>query len=356
MLRLFLCGVCVIGLTSCRSVGPRTVPRDRFDYASSITESWKRQTLLNIVKVRYIDPPAFVDIGNIVAGYSLETGANVGGQLSSSGAIQGDSLVLGGAVRFIDRPTITYVPLTGNRFVKSLMTPIPPESLFWAIQSAWRADTIFQLGVSRVNGLRNEEISLGGYTAPDPEFLRVTQLLRQIQLDGAVGMRLIQNTNQPGMRIVTLRTQGVAEETVNRITELRRLLGLDPQATEFNLVYGGVASNSTEISVTTRSLFHINQSLAMRTEVPEEDIQEGRTVPGIVQNEDTLEGSPSPLIRCGASKPEDAFVAVNYRDHWFWIDDRDLRAKRALNLMMLLFTLADTGDREGQPIVTIPAL
>jgi hypothetical protein len=149
---------------------------------------------------------------------------------------------------------------------------------------------------------------------------------------------------------------GVDGETVNRIAELRRLLGLDPQAIELNLVYGQVASNSTEIAVITRSLFHINQSLAIRSEVPEKDIQEGRTVPGIVQNEDTLEGSVSPLIRCGASKTEDAFVAVKYREHWFWIDDRDLRAKRALNLMMLLFTLADTGDREGQPVVTIPAL
>src|SRR5262252_7649219 len=81
----------------CKSIGPATVARDRFEYSGSISESWKRQTLLNIVKLRYVDPPIFVHVGQIVAGYTLETGVTLGGNLSSLGAIQGNSISAGGS-------------------------------------------------------------------------------------------------------------------------------------------------------------------------------------------------------------------------------------------------------------------
>jgi len=37
------------------------------------------------------------------------------------------------------------------------------------------------------------------------------------------------------------------------------------------------------------------------------------------------------------------------------VDNGDLRTKRALTVVMFLFTLADTGSPEKLPLITIPA-
>src|SRR5215218_10841766 len=59
-------------VTGCESMGPGTVTRDRFDYAGAVGESWKSQMLLNLVKMRYGDIPVFMDVGQVVAGYSIQ--------------------------------------------------------------------------------------------------------------------------------------------------------------------------------------------------------------------------------------------------------------------------------------------
>src|SRR5215208_5001039 len=174
-------GVLALVLAGCNSIGPATVSRDRSEYAASISESWKRQTLLNIVKLRYLDPPIFVDVGQIVAGYTLETQVNGGASFPQTDNLGGNTGTVGAAARYTDRPTITYTPLTGNRFVKSLMTPLPPESVFFTIQSGWPADAVLFATVASMNGLKNQESTFNSLSAPDPRFLRVLTLMRKLQ-------------------------------------------------------------------------------------------------------------------------------------------------------------------------------
>ena len=52
--------------------------------------------------------------------------------------------------------------------------------------------------------------------------------------------------------------------------------------------------------------------------------------------------------------PDDVFFAVPYRQHWFWIDDKDLASKQIFSFMMFVFTLVETGGKEGAPVVTVP--
>jgi hypothetical protein len=60
-------------------------------------------------------------------------------------------------------------------------------------------------------------------------------------------------------------------------------------------------------------------------------------------------------VRSAGHAPDDAFVAVKYREGWFWIDDRDHESKAAFSFLMLLFSLTETGTSQTAPIVTVPA-
>ena len=130
--RIIAAIIAIFWLIGCTHLGPKTVPRDRFDYNSAIADSWKEQTLLNIVKMRYTDMPLFIEVASVVSGYTLEGSVNLGGTVSSEDAVSGDFLSLGTAGKYTDRPTITYAPITGAKFNANVMTPIPPQAvLYW---------------------------------------------------------------------------------------------------------------------------------------------------------------------------------------------------------------------------------
>src|SRR4051812_25940025 len=297
-------------LIGCHSIGPGTVPRDRSDYASSIAESWKRQTLLNIVKLRYLDPPIFVDVAQIVAGYSLETSVSAGGSFPETVNFGGNTATVAGSARYTDRPTITYTPLTGNRFVKSLMTPLPPEGVFFTIQSGWPADAVLFATVASMNGLKNQENSVAGIAPPDPRFLRVLALMRKLQQSGGVGMRVQPDQDKRQAALLTFRTRAATPQAIEDSREMRELLGLDPEATDFRLVFGGAAATDKEVAVLTRSVLQLMQTMGTQVEAPPAHVKEGRVSPGWERITES-EGGPR-LVRIHSSRqhPGDAFVAV----------------------------------------------
>ena len=344
----------LLATSGCRSLGPATIARSRVEYSTSIGESWKQQALLNIVKMRYADPPIFVDVGQIVAGYSLETGVSAEGGWAELGS--GDRFVgAGGRAVFTDRPTITYTPLTGNRFVKSLMTPLVPESVFFVIESGWPADAVLFATLRSINGLKNQESTIDGTTPPEPEFLRVLSLMRSIQRSGGVAFRIQRDAKNQQTTLLSFRRNDITPQAAADSAELRRLLRLDADASDFKLVFGAVSSGGQEIAVLTRSVLHLMQTMAAQVEVPAEDLAEQRTPPGWEAVADSPGNVRMITIRCSASAPADAFTAVQYRGHWFWVDDRDLKSKRSFAFMMMLFTLADTSEKEPLPLITIPA-
>jgi hypothetical protein len=345
-------GLVVVASGCYRAIGPHSLARDRGQYSVSLSDSWKQQTLLNIVKMRYLDPPVFVDIGNIVASYSLSETAALGGSFTSGGP---NNATVGGGATYGNSPTITYTPLTGSKFVASLMTPLPPSAVFAAIQDGLPADTAILAILSSINGLKNQEAHLDGIRTADPDFFRVRELARRIQLSGALRTYVKLDSDKKETTVLAFRTKDIPPGTLDDIDELRRLLRLNANATEFTIVPGVSSSSDTEVAVMTRSILGLMQTMAAQVEVPAEDLAQKRAFPGFERER----GNPAivRLIRIHSDKkrPSDAFVSMYYRDYWFWIDDDDLESKKVFSLMMIFFTVADSSPRENLPVITIPA-
>jgi hypothetical protein len=340
-------------LTGCVHLGPKTIPVDRFDYSTAVADSWKQQTLLNIVKLRYMDLPVFVDVASIVSGYSLQTGVNVGGTVSS-GAIPGDFAALGAQAVYTDRPTITYVPLTGEKFLRGLVTPIDPKNIFFMLQSGYAADFILGLTVESLNGVRNRSTAGGLVREADPEFLRALKLLREIQVAGAVGMRVEEDEAKNATALLFFRREDVSADIVEKAAEIRRLLRLSPDQTKFALTYSPVRGTDNELSVNSRSMMQIMGAFASYLDVPEAHLVDHSATPSF---EHLAADDRTNVVRIhsGTDKPASFFAAVRYRDHWFWIDNGDWQTKRALTAVMFFFTLAETGSSDKLPLITIPA-
>ena len=351
---LTLCLGFVALLAGCTHIGPKSVVVDRFDYSTAIADSWKQQTLLNIVKFRYMDLPVFVDVSSIVAGYSMQTGVSVNGTVSSDKAIQGNFLAGGGQAIYTDRPTITYVPLTGEKFLRGLITPIDPKHIFFMLQAGYAADFILALTVESLNGVRNRSTAGGLVRAADPEFIRALQLLREVQAAGAVGMRVEEDKAKSQTAVLFFRRDDVPTDIMEKEAEIRRLLKLPADQQKYVLTYSPVRGATNELAVNSRSMLQIMAAFSSYLDVPESDLKEHRAVPAF-EYADPENRKDAVRIYSGTDKPADAFAAVQYRGHWFWIDDRDWQTKRALNAVMFFFTLAETGSPEKLPLITIPA-
>jgi hypothetical protein len=353
-LNLLTATLAALALTGCTHLGPKTVAVDRFDYSTAIADSWKQQTLLNIVKLRYLDLPVFVDVSSIVAGYSMQTGVSINGTLSTKTAIQGNYVAGGGQAIYTDRPTITYTPLTGQKFLRGLMTPIDPKNIFFMLQSGYAADFVLNLTVESLNGVRNRSTAAGGVREADPEFVRALQLMREVQAAGAVGMRVEVDKTKDGTAVMFFRQDNVPPEILDKIAEIRRLLKLPEGLQKFNLVYSPVLGATNELAVGSRSMVQVMLAFASYADVPEQDLKEQRALPSL-QSANSAGKTDPVKIKCSPREPADAFAAVHYRKQWFWIDDRDWRSKRALTAVMFLFTMAETGGNEQLPLITIPA-
>jgi hypothetical protein len=323
----FTVSLLLAGLFGCSSIGPGTLGPDRVDYIQEVSESWKKQMLLNIVKLRYFDPPTFLDVSSVINQYGMENQVNASMSwawpMPSTSAREAG---IGGYSRYSDKPTITYTPLSGQKFTKNLLTPIPPTAVVSLIQNGWPIDLIFSLTVKTVNGVSSTSVGGGSSDSDKAEFKQLIEALRTVQQAGVTDIRLDRVDDKETI-VMVISDTSVKESYRGQIETIRRILNVKSDTDTYAIVFGSLARSDKEIALMTRSMLEIMFEMGARVEVPEKHVAEKRVHATALYDEIESLGT---RIHSGQDKPKDVFTAVKYQGHWFWIDNTDINSKRTL--------------------------
>ncbi len=205
--------------------GPQILGSDHLDYARALSDAQKRETLFNVVRLRYGDVPVFLSTSQVIAGYSLDAGAQAGVS-SFPGAPHSSFLSAQGTVDYSNHPTFTFTPITGEAFAESYVRPLSPLQLLPLAQSGLPVDVLLRIGVQAIGELQNSNPLNGPTRAGSPDFFRLLAHLRTLQLANALSLRLERIPGAPkegGVRVFFLLPERDDPELRRVADETRRV-------------------------------------------------------------------------------------------------------------------------------------
>ncbi len=328
-----MCGALM--LSGCAGLGAQRMSIDRDDYTQRLRESEKSQLLSNIVAMHYGDAPLFLGVTSVISQYTRESGAGVG--LTLSPPENSDHGGVSGSIVLRETPTVTYTPMSGERFVHSLLSPIPPASLLAMMEAGWESDRLFRITVRSINGVRNISRSTLFTQAADPRFREDVAALRRLQMNGVISLR-IQHQDKGYTAAATLEpNMSVADKA--DLERLKTDLRLTFDGGGVRIVFSSLGAAPGEIAIATRSMLEVLAELGE----------------GVEDEKGNTPADALIRIHSGDTAPARSHVAVNYRGRWFWIDADDEESKRIFLLTQVLLSLSDQTSGANAPLVTIPA-
>jgi hypothetical protein len=349
---LFCLGILLAG---CQSIGPKAMRATTQPYNESVNSVRDEQLLLNIVRLKYRDTPSFLEITSISTAYERSAGLGVEGQLRQG--VNNNGLLLRPNLNMSERPTITFVPMQGDRFAKNLLTPLPVEALVYLSQSGWSAERILRVCVQRLNRVRNAPTASGPSPLEAPEYEQFQQL--------AAHLRALQQADGIFLTPSSDKVAGTAElvfapewTTSDQALAFKAALGLNPALDRFPLIPGLTQIDDRSIAISTRSLLGVLFFLSQSVEVPEEAIVAGVVTTTLHPNGQVFDWTSvyHDLFRVQRSdrEPALAYQKTRYRDHWYFIADSDLHSKSTFFMLDLLFAIQSGDSRSLTPILTLP--
>ncbi len=343
--------VAITLLVGCSNLGPNAIRMSRNDYNIVIEQTNNEQLLLNLVRLRYRDTPLFIETTSISTSFAFGANINASASLVPSVA---DKYGVSSGLSYVERPTITYAPLQGQKFVKQILTPLNPQILLLLYHSGWSSDRLMRIVVQSLNGIPNAPTASGPTPDKAPEYERfnkVSALMRRLQQSRSIILAADKAGKELVLKIVPERHQS------SDVQAFLQALNLDKETLQFPVV-SSLRKSKKAIVMTTRSLMASMFYLSQAVEVPQRDRDAGKVTVTQHESGEFFDWHDVTYdlfrIRTSSSRPSSPYVAINYRGAWFYIEDNDLTSKSSFSLLKQLLALQSGEQKYYTPVLTIP--
>jgi len=350
-------------------------------YNEAVRLSSDQEILLNMVRLRYLEPMEFLSITAINSTVSFTAELDLtAGRAASDNTFSGEI-----TATYSNSPTFSFVPQRGSDFSDRFTQPVDLQDLLFLTSAHRDVHTVFRLFVSWMNGLDNQEGLV------DPGFIEVTRQLTSLQYDGLalfgfqekdrvisppleaseVTPALIIQAHNAGLEVIQVADGRTLEFVVK---DQQALLSIDQDSPGRHSILNTLQLSSDivqipivsqrefkgnidgkQLAVRTRSLLHTLSFLSQGIDVPADDVASGAAAwPWPHASVKPVPMGDIFQVRHSPKKPDNASLAVQFRDSWFYISDSDEVSKRTFLLVSEAFRFTLEGNAEKGPTLTLP--
>ena len=345
--------IIVCGLNGCSNLGPHSIKIGRSIYNNAINQTENQQLLTTLVQNRYGETNTMLVVQSVAANIRIATRAEVQFGIGPGENYAGNLVPLGGGVMYEENPTISYVPVQGEKYISQLMAPVPLEVIILFARSMGSKQLPFTLLVRSINDINNPDFLSHESDNAFTRFNRVTELVTDLSFTNRLVWGIA--THKGGQYSIEIRKY--APERLNEVRELLNLLGLPPpkdtsEPIIIPVILATDPPKAPAVAVTTRSIFDLIEIMAASIDVPDEQVISGLAIKYPPQG---LAGNNIRIYRSN-ERPNNAYVAVKHRELWFYIDETDQDTKLAFRILRVLWNerIASSGETQAAPVLTIP--
>ncbi|MDP3561243.1 MAG: hypothetical protein Q8R83_03590 [Legionellaceae bacterium] len=339
-------------LSGCSYYGTTHLPSNRVKYNEALQRSDLQQNLLNTVRLRYNDNPYFLNVNSVISQFSFtkELGGEIGNTEFSTRLLG----KLAGSASVTETPTMTFTPYQGEDYVTKLLTPIRLEAIYMLLRAGWSLHHVLSLCVQKLGPYENAILASRSVTGRIPiykDFHTISWAFHRLEERRAIEYEGTKVDKQFAIKFHILSFAGLSAQDLR----LFRQVGVTPQSPYFWFTTVRT-SQKNEMFAESRTISELLYYLSKGVRVPPEDMNTHAPML-VLPNKQYFDWRAivGGIFDVYSSKtaPANAYVAIRYKGHWFYLKDDDFNSKETMMLLSMITGIYQGKVQSFLPVFTV---